>query len=74
MTYIPSLLSVVSGRGVEQGITQIDMEDFRRLGVEEVVAKIHRVVGDSPSYVSFDIDVLDPAFACGTVCVASLLS
>lgn len=29
--------------------------------------RIHEVVGDTPSYVTFDIDVLDPAFACGTV-------
>lgn len=61
------LLVCVSVRGVEQGITQIDMEDFRGMGVEEVIGHIHRVVGDSPSYVSFDIDVLDPAFASGTV-------
>ena len=28
--------------------------------------QVGRVVGDSPTYVSFDIDALDPAFAPGT--------
>jgi len=28
--------------------------------------EIRRVIGDAPVYVSFDIDVLDPAFAPGT--------
>jgi agmatinase len=32
----------------------------------ETSAEIARVVGDAPSYVSFDIDCLDPAFAPGT--------
>jgi guanidinopropionase len=52
--------------GVQQGITQIDIDDYRQLGMEKVIERIHSVVGTSPAYVSFDIDVLDPAFACGT--------
>ena len=32
----------------------------------ETAAKIAEVVGDSPAYLSFDIDCLDPAFAPGT--------
>ena len=35
--------------------------------MKAVIARIHEVVGGAPTYVSFDIDVLDPAFACGTV-------
>jgi agmatinase len=31
-----------------------------------VAARIRAVVGDAPVYLSFDIDVLDPAFAPGT--------
>ena len=54
-------------RAVEQGVTQIDIEQFQELGVSGVLARVHEVIGDSPCYVSFDIDVLDPAFACGTV-------
>lgn len=52
--------------GIEQGITQIDIDDFYQLGVEAVKARIHEIIGDYPTYVSFDIDALDPAFACGT--------
>ena len=32
----------------------------------DVAAEVKRVVGDAPVYLSFDIDVLDPAFAPGT--------
>jgi guanidinopropionase len=45
------------------------MDDFRTMGVPAVLARIHEVVGSAPAYVSFDIDVLDPAFACGTVII-----
>jgi len=31
-----------------------------------VTAEARRVVGDDPTYVSFDVDSLDPAFAPGT--------
>ena len=36
------------------------------MGVEGVIAEARRVVGDGPTYLSFDIDSLDPAFAPGT--------
>jgi guanidinopropionase len=42
------------------------MEEFTGMGVKAVIAEIRRVVGDGPTYVSFDIDGLDPAFAPGT--------
>ena len=35
-------------------------------GVEATVAKILAIVGDAPTYLTFDIDCLDPAFAPGT--------
>jgi guanidinopropionase len=44
----------------------IFIEEFTKLGVEAVVAEARRVVGDGPTYVSFDVDSLDPAFAPGT--------
>jgi len=34
--------------------------------VEEIVSRIKDVVGDTPTYLSLDIDCLDPAFAPGT--------
>jgi arginase family enzyme len=44
----------------------IFIEEFVELGVAEVIAEARRVVGDHPTYLSFDIDSLDPAFAPGT--------
>ena len=42
------------------------MEEFTKLGVEEVVQEIRNIVGDTPTYLSYDIDSIDPAFAPGT--------
>ncbi|WP_277589423.1 agmatinase [Pseudomonas chlororaphis] len=50
----------------ETGIRVIHMEEFAEIGVAATLAEIRRVVGDGPTYVSFDVDVLDPAFAPGT--------
>lgn len=51
---------------IESGMRVIFIEEFTKLGVEAVIAEVRRVVGDGPTYVSFDIDCLDPAFAPGT--------
>lgn len=48
------------------GIRVIFVEEFVRMGVEEVIATARQMVGDGPTYISFDIDSLDPAFAPGT--------
>ncbi|MGD2159113.1 MAG: agmatinase [Anaerolineales bacterium] len=48
------------------GMRVIFIEEFVELGVTEVIAEARRVVGDHPTYLSFDIDSLDPAFAPGT--------
>jgi guanidinopropionase len=50
----------------DSGMRVIFMEEFTRLGVERVVAEAREILGDGPTYVSFDIDSLDPAFAPGT--------
>jgi guanidinopropionase len=42
------------------------MEEFTSIGVEATLDEVRRVVGQGPTYVSFDIDSLDPAFAPGT--------
>ncbi len=36
------------------------------LGVERVIEEARRVVGDGPTYISFDVDGLDPVYAPGT--------
>ncbi|MCY1389629.1 Guanidinopropionase [compost metagenome] len=42
------------------------MEEFADIGVAATIAEARRIVGDEPTYVTFDVDVLDPAFAPGT--------
>jgi guanidinopropionase len=51
---------------LESGMRVIFIEEFTRLGVEAVIAEARRVAGDGATYVSFDVDSLDPAFAPGT--------
>ena len=51
---------------LEHGMRVIFMEEFTRLGVEKVIAEARRVVGDGPTYISFDVDGLDPVYAPGT--------
>jgi agmatinase len=49
-----------------RGITSFFMHDVRRLGLEAVLERATEVVGDHPTFLTVDIDVLDPAFAPGT--------
>ncbi|MDH3473625.1 MAG: agmatinase [Rhodospirillales bacterium] len=51
---------------LETGMRVIFMEEFTALGVEAVITEARRVVGDGPTYVSFDVDGLDPVYAPGT--------
>jgi agmatinase len=54
------------GFSYESGMTVVHIEDVDRIGIQGVVAKAREVVGDGPTYVSFDVDGLDPAFTPGT--------
>ena len=54
------------GFSYDSGMTVLHIEDVDRLGIDGVVAKAREVVGDGPTYISFDVDGLDPAFAPGT--------
>lgn len=51
---------------LQQGVTILSAQDVHERGVDAVAAQIRKVVGDQPSYLTFDIDALDPAFAPGT--------
>jgi agmatinase len=42
------------------------MDEVCGRGVPEVAAEIRRAVGERPTYLSFDVDAVDPAFAPGT--------
>jgi guanidinopropionase len=48
------------------GMRVIYMEEFTKLGVEKVVKEARRVAGRGPTYISFDVDGLDPVYAPGT--------
>ena len=50
----------------ELGVRVITIEEVEDLGIEGVLAEAHRVVGKLPTYLTFDIDSIDPAFAPGT--------
>jgi agmatinase len=54
------------GFSYESGMTVLHIEDVERIGIPRVVAKALEVVGDGPTYISFDVDGLDPAFTPGT--------
>ncbi len=51
---------------LNNGMRVIFIEEFSDLGVDGVIAEALRVVGSGPTYISFDIDSLDPAYAPGT--------
>src|ERR1700747_3213255 len=51
---------------VSKGVTIVTAEDVHESGPQAIAARIRAVLGDRLSYLSFDIDALDPAFAPGT--------
>jgi guanidinopropionase len=50
----------------QSGIRIIFIEEFAERGVKSVMDEARALVGDGPTYVSFDIDALDPSIAPGT--------
>ena len=50
----------------ESGMTVIHAEEISAMGIPEIIEKARAVVGDGPTYLSFDVDSVDPAFAPGT--------
>ncbi len=50
----------------DRGITSFFMHDVRERGIADVVARTVEIVGERPTFLSVDVDVLDPAFAPGT--------
>jgi agmatinase len=67
---------VVPERSVQVGIRThnpdplgfhiIDARDVHRSGPEAVAAQVREIVGDAKTYLTFDIDALDPSAAPGT--------
>jgi len=54
------------------GFDTITARDIDRIGVQGIVDRLKKRVGDTMVYISVDIDVLDPAFAPGESAHTSL--
>jgi agmatinase len=50
----------------EMGFDLVPTDAVRKLGIDETIARIRERVGDAKTYVSFDVDFVDPAYAPGT--------
>ena len=50
----------------QQGIRIIYIEEFFEIGVAGVIAEARRVAGTGATYISFDVDGIDPAYTPGT--------
>ncbi|MFD3189703.1 agmatinase [Sedimentitalea sp. HM32M-2] len=48
------------------GVNIIDAREVHATGPQAVARKIRDILGDHPTYLTFDIDALDPAYAPGT--------
>ncbi len=52
--------------GEKMGVRMIRIEEAMERGSKSVMAEARSIVGDAETYVSFDIDMLDPVYAPGT--------
>ena len=50
----------------DSGMTVIHIEDVVSMGMDNVIRKAREVIGDGPTYITFDVDGLDPVYAPGT--------
>ncbi|MBO6468814.1 MAG: agmatinase [Pelagibacteraceae bacterium] len=50
----------------EQGVTIITIDEYYKTGFEKSMKIVKDTLGDSPSYLTFDIDGIDPTHAPGT--------
>jgi guanidinopropionase len=48
------------------GMRVVYMEEFHKSGYQAVIEEARALVGDGPTYITFDVDGLDPVFAPGT--------
>ena len=51
---------------LEQGMRVVFMEEFAEKGVDAIIEEASNIAGDNPTYISFDVDGLDPVYAPGT--------
>ena len=47
----------------QQGVTIITIDDFYKMGMEEVMSIVKDTIGDTEAYLTFDIDGIDPTLS-----------
>lgn len=52
--------------GLSQGVRIIRIEELFDRGIRDVMSEARDIVGDSPTYCTYDIDFVDPTYAPGT--------
>jgi len=52
--------------GIEKGIRIIRIEELFDRGIADVMQEVRTIVGDQPTYCTYDIDFVDPSYAPGT--------
>lgn len=52
--------------GEAQGVRIVRVEELFDRGIESVMKEARSIVGEEPTYCSFDIDFIDPSYAPGT--------
>ena len=50
----------------DQGVTIITIDEYYKMGFEKSMKIVKDILGDVPSYLTFDIDGIDPTYAPGT--------
>ena len=50
----------------EQGVTVITIDEFYNMGIKKTMEVVNKVLEKTPTYLTFDIDGIDPTFAPGT--------
>jgi agmatinase len=50
----------------ESGMTVVHAEEVVEEGIPAIIRRALEVIGDGPTYVTFDVDSIDPGFAPGT--------
>ena len=48
------------------GMTVIHADEVPGIGIPAIIERARKIAGDGPTYISFDVDSLDPGFAPGT--------
>jgi guanidinopropionase len=52
--------------GIDAGFTAVTYDDYEEMGRRAFIAKARGVLGEGPTYITYDIDGLDPTEAPGT--------